>query len=336
MISFNSYRKRMLEEELQMKRGLIKASGMDAARHEKVYITPHLGSGQYTHELAKDHEGLKAGSKLMLHKTEMLDGKLHVHATDENTRERHVIPVSKLYKPGEKKSNKGFEYEQQFVEKLKKHGLMEGEGAGFTSGNDFNLINKKQKIKHKGEVHSNKEVSALQGETKAGKTAAFGQLTIAHDPKKGGWHIPQENRMNRPGYAKHIEEKGILDYMNKYHKPVGLKKGGPLAKNVNFEHDDLEPANAYLKDHHVDVVQIGKHGTYRVGDKDKTEHGLPPLTGKGMWRVRQKTADPLKRTIQFMVKKADKSHVDLDQDEHLSAMAKTLGHKPLIFKKSEE
>ena len=210
---------------------------------------------------------------------------------------------------------------------------MEGEAAGFTSGNDFNLINKKNNTKHKGEVHNE---SALQGETKAGKTAAFGQLTIAYDKKKGGWHIPDDAHAKRPGYAKHIESKGILEHMNKKHKPTGLVAGGPLAKNVMFDHDDLEPANAYLNDHHVDVVQVGKHGTYKVGEKDKTGHGLPKLTGKGQWRVRQKTSDPLKRTVQFMVKNADKSHVDLDNDEHLSAMAKTLGHKPLVFKKSEE
>jgi len=323
----------LLNEEQEMARGFIKGTGAEAARHERQYITPHIGSKEYTHTLGKAHDDVPAGAKLRIKKTEVLDGKLHVHATDDQTRATHVIPVSKLHKPGEVKANKGFAYEQQFVKRLKDRGLMHGEAAGFTSGNDFNLVNKKTKTKHKGEVH---DEGALQGETKAGKTAAFGQLTIAHDPKKGGWHIPEEARAKRPGYADHIKAKGIIAHMNKHHKPTGLVAGGPLAKNVMFEHNDLEPANAYLKDHHVDVVQVGKHGTYKVGDKDKTGHGLPPLTGTGQWRVRQKTADPLKRTVQFMVKKADKSHVDLDNDEHLEAMAKTLGHKPIKFKKSEE
>lgn len=319
--------------EQEMKRGFIRGTGADASRHEKQYITPHLGSKEYTHTLGKAHDDIPAGANLRLHKTEVLDGALHVHATDDVTRRKHVIPVTKIHKPGEVKSNKGFAYEQEFVNRLKKHGLMEGEAAGFTGGNDFNLINKKNKTTHKGKVASH---AALQGETKAGKTAAFGQLTIAYDKKKGGWHIPDDAREKRPGYAKHIEDKGIVEHMNKHHQPKGLEKGGALAKNVTFEHDDLEPANAYLKDHHVDVVQVGKHGTYKVGEKDKTGHGLPKLTGNGQWRVRQKTADPMKRTVQFMVKKADKSHVDLDNDEHLAAMAKTLGHKPLVFKKSEE
>lgn len=323
--------KYLLEQE--MKRGFIKGTGGDAARHERQYITPHIGSKDFTHTLGKEHEGVPAGANLRIHKTEVLDGKLHVHATDDVTRKKTVIPVSKIHKPGEVKANKGFAYEQEFVNRLKKHGLMEGEAAGFTSGNDFNLVNKKNNTKHKGKVAGE---DALQGETKAGKTAAFGQLTIAYDKKKGGWHIPDDARGKRPGYAQHIEAKGILGHMNKHHKPTGLVSGGPLAKNVTYEHDDLEPANAYLNDHHVDVVQVGKHGTYKVGKKDKTGHGLPNLTGQGQWRVRQKTSDPLKRTVQFMVKKADKSHVDLDNDEHLAAMAKTLGHKPLVFKKSEE
>ena len=325
MISFKSF--------LKEGRGLIKGTGLDAARHEKQYITPYMGSDEYTHTLAKDHGLIPAGAKLKLHTSIMLDGKNYVHATDSHTREKSLIPVSKLYKPGEQKENKGFKYEKEFVDRLKKRGLMHGDAAGFTSGNDFNLINKKQHIEHKGEVHPE---SALQGETKAGKTAAFGQLTISYDKNKGGWHIPDENRKNRPGYADHIEKKGIIDLMNKNHKPKGLVAGGGYAKNVHLPHEDLDPANAYLKDHHVDLVQVGKHGTYRVGDKDKTGHGLPPLTGHGEWRIRQKTADPLKRTVQFMVKHADKSHVDLDNDDHLESMAKTLGHKPLIFKKSEE
>jgi len=144
----------LLFEALEMSRGFIKGTGAEAARHERQYITPHLGATDYTHTLGKAHDDVPAGAKLMFHKTEVLDGKLHVHATDDQTRTKHVIPVSKIHKPGEVKANKGFAYEQQFVDRLKKHGLMEGEAAGFTSGNDFNLVNKKNKTKHKGEVHN--------------------------------------------------------------------------------------------------------------------------------------------------------------------------------------
>jgi hypothetical protein len=212
---------------------------------------------------------------------------------------------------------------------------MLGEAAGASAGNDFDLHDKRTGEVHKGRVHNENEVGGktLLGETKIGKTAAFGQLTIAHDPKKGGWHIPEKNRANRPTYAKHVLQKGILEHMNKYHKPdVTVKR----AKDALFEHDNLDPANSYLKDHHVDVLQVGKHGTYKVGTKDKTGHGLPKIKGRGQFRVYQKTGDPLKRMIQFKVKHLEKSHVDLDNDEHLANMAKTLGHKPIKFIKSEE
>jgi hypothetical protein len=334
MITF----KTLLFEQLYLSeaRGVIAATGFDTERHEKQYVTPHLGSNEYTHTLATQHEDIPVGSKLMLHKAERRDGKLYIHATDENTKTKHVIPANKIQKPGEQKANKGFDYERQFVERLKKHGLMIGEAAGFSAGNDFNLLNKKTGEKHKGRVHSDDEVGdkkLLQGETKIGKTAAFGQLTIAHDDKKG-WHIPEKNKANRPNYAKHIEAKGILEHMNKHHKKIdtNIKR----AKDVLFEHDNLDPANSYLKDHHVQVLQVGKHGTYKVGKRDATGHGLPEAKGRGQFRVYQKTGDPKKRMIMFKVKHLEKSHVDLDEDEHLHAMAKTLGHKGINFKKTTE
>ena len=333
MISFKS----MLISQLYLSeaRGVIAATGFDTERHEKQYVTPFLGSKEYTHTLASKHENVPAGAKLMLHKTERRDGKLYIHVTNDVTREKSVIPANKITKPGEEKKNKGFDYERQFVERLKKHGLMLGEAAGASAGNDFDLHDKRTGKIHKGRVHSQKAVDKkkLLGETKIGKTAAFGQLTIAHDKSKGGWHIPEKNRQNRPTYAQHVVEKGILEHMNKYHKPTPEVK---RAKDALFEHDNLDPVNGYLKDHHVDVLQVGKHGTYKVGRKDATGHGLPGIKGKGQFRVYQKTGDPFKRMIQFKVKHLDKSHVDLDNDDHLSAMAKTLGHKPIEFKKIAE
>lgn len=329
--------KSILVEELYLSeaRGVIAATGFDTERHEKQYVTPFLGSKDYTHTLAVTHENVPAGSKLMLHKAERRDGKLYLHVTDENTRQKTIIPANKITKPGEEKKNKGFDYEKQFVGRLKRHGLMLGEAAGASAGNDFDLHDKRTGKVHKGRVHSEDEVSGktLVGETKVGKTAAFGQLTIAHDKSKGGWHIPEKNRANRPSYAQAVMEKGILEHMNKYHKPTPEVK---RAKDALFEHNNLDPANKYLTDHHVDVLQVGKHGTYKVGKKDATGHGLPAAKGRGQFRVYQKTGDPFKRMIQFKVKHLEKSHVDLDDDEHLSAMAKTLGHKPIQFKKTTE
>jgi hypothetical protein len=331
----------ILKEQLYLSeaRGVIAATGFDTERHEKQYVTPHLGSKEYTHTLATQHEDIPVGSKLKLHKAERRDGKLYIHATDENTRKKSVIPANKIRKPGEQQVNKGNDYERNFVERLKKHGLMHGEAAGFSAGNDFNLINKKTGEVHKGSVLNESVVEdkkILQGETKLGKTAAFGQLTIALDDKKGGkgWHIPESNRRNRPKYAKQVLEKGILEHMNKYHKKIDPNLY--RQKEISFDHENMKPANEYLQDHHVQVLQVGKHGTYKVGKKDATGHGLPELKGKGKFRVYQKTGDPKKRMIMFKASHIEKSHVDLDEDEHLHAMAKTLGHRNINFKKTTE
>lgn len=334
MFNFKQY---ILYEDLIFEaRGYIAATGFDTERHEKQYVTPYLNSKKSTHKLGIGHKDVPAGADLILHKAERYDGKLFVHATDNITKKKTLIPANKIVKPGEQKANKGFDYEKQFVERLKKHGLMHGEAAGFSAGNDFNLVNKKTGQKHKGRVHSESEVGdkkVLQGETKIGKTAAFGQLTIAYDKNKGGWHMPEKNKANRPTYAKHIEAKGILEHMNKHHMPDEKVK---RAKDVLFEHENLDPANGYLKDHHVQVLQVGKHGTYKVGKKDATGHGLPEAKGRGQFRVYQKTGDPMKRMVMFKVKHLEKSHVDLDEDEHLDAMAKTLGHKGINFKKTTD
>jgi len=307
----------------------IKASGIESERHEKQYVTPYIGSDTPTHRMAKDHGAIKSGSEVKLHKAERHDGVLHLHVSD-SAGSKEVVPASKIEKPGAKPSNKGFDYEAHVIDKIKSHGLMDksATGAGFTSGNDFHLIDKRKQTKHKGEVHTSE--SALQGEAKSGKTAAFGQLTIAHSHEKG-WHIPDHSRENRPEYAKHIDKikvdgKSLFDHMNEKHHPGGLTPGGQKAKNIVVHHPDMEPAKAYLADHHVDVVQVGKHGLYHTG-KDKTGHGLPELKGEGQFRIRQKTADPNKRTVQFMAKKLDKSHVSLDNDDHVASLAKTLGHK---------
>ena len=71
-------------------------------------------------------------------------------------------------------------------------------------------------------------------------------------------------------------------------------------------------------------------GTYKVGDKDETEHGLPGLSGNGKWTIREKQAgNKSSRTVMFQPdgkKGLNKSHVNLDDDTHLSEFKKTLGH----------
>jgi hypothetical protein len=310
-------------------RGTLTASGKTGEDHQKRYIDPHIGSNKPTHVLAKEHDDIPAGSSVKLHKVEHINGKIHVHAEDE-TGNHHVIPISKLHKPGEAPKNKGHEYESKFVERMKQHKVMPEHlsGAGSSSGTDFAIENKKKGKFHAGTVSGH----LLNGETKNGTTAAMGQLTIHHSKDKG-WHIKDSQKAKRPEYAKHIEKSGILKHMNKHHPNPEKEQttSSGRAKTIEIKHPNLHPAEGYLKDHHVHVLQVGGHGTYKVGEKDETGHGLPSISGKGKWRIREKQkGNKLARTVAFHpdgVKGLNKSHIDLDKDDDLHKFKKTLGHK---------
>ena len=145
--------------------------------------------------------------------------------------------------------------------------------------------NRKKKMTHPGAVTG----SLLNGETNDGVTASMGQLTIHHTKEKG-WHIKDAQKAKRPEYAKHIEKSGILKHMNK-HEPDPEKSettASGRTKTIEIKHPNLHPAEGYLKDHHVHVLQVGGYGTYSVGNKDETGHGLPNISGKGAWRIREK------------------------------------------------
>lgn len=309
----------------------IKASGADADRHAKKYITPYLPGGpkhseQGTHTLTGTNE------PVTLHSHNVENGKHSVVISKVGSDEKMSVPVSKLHKPETKAVNKGHEYEVSTFNRLKQHGIVpEGyKPAGSTSGTDVPILNKKKKDIHQGSI-----IGAVHsGEVKLNTKAAFGQLTIHHDPKKGGWHIPDKAKQLRPRYAKEIEDAGIIDHLNKHHNPsiegqVQTTASGK-AKNVVMNHPSLKPAESYLQDHGVHVLQVGEgHGTYRVGNKDVTGHGLPRISGKGVWTTRQKTENPSHRTVMFQpAGKAGlaPSHVNLDSDEHLESFKKTLGH----------
>jgi len=325
MITFKSF---LINEG----RGKLTASGAIGDEHKKKYVDPHVGSGKFSHALASEHDDLPKGSSVKIHKVEHINGKIHVHAEDE-TGNHHTIPISKLHKPGEAPPNKGHEYESKFVDRMKKHGIMPHHlsGAGSTSGTDFAVEHKKKGSKshfHAGIVSGH----LLNGETKNGVTAAMGQLTIHHTKEKG-WHIKDSQREKRPKYAKAIEHAGILYHMNAHHHNPEKSEttASGRAKSIEIHHPDLKPAESYLQDHHVHVLQVGGHGTYRVGTKDETGHGLPRISGEGKWRIREKQkGNKSARTVAFhpaSVKALKKSHVDLDKDDHLEAFKKTLGHK---------
>lgn len=325
----------------QAGRGTIKSTGSEAVRHAKQYITPFLPGGEKhqegTHTVAKDTDGLKANDQVTIHAhhQEDIKGKTthFVTVSKAGSKEKVKILASKLHKPGETPVNKGLKYENDFIEHVKKHGIMpkEAKGAGSTAGTDFVIENKKKHTMHSGVV--NDESNIFHGETKEDVRAAFGQLTIHHTPEKG-WHISDKARAQRPGYAAEIEKAGIIEHMNKHYDPdkhVVPTTASGRAKSLTFKHPDLNPAEAYLKDHHVHVLQVGGgYGTYSVGDKDQTGHGFPRVSGRGKWTIREKQAGNKRaRTVMFQpdgVKGLNKSHLNLENEEHMTAFKKTLGH----------
>lgn len=318
--------------------GRILSKGAEAQRHTNKYIKPFVKGGaqhaEGTHTLAVDAAGMSAGDRVTLHSHHVDEkGAHHVVISKPGSKKTVAIPTSKLHKVGTQEKNKGHVYEEDFLERLKSHGIapQDATSAGSTSGNDFPILNRKKKVTHGGRVTG----ELLHGEAKSGVTAAMGQLTIKHDPKKGGWHIPEEARAKRPEYARQIEDAGILKHMNKKYDPdkheIPTTSSG-RAKSITMSHPDMGPADAYLRDHHVHVLQVGGgFGTYRVGDEDVTGHGLPKLEGEGKWTVREKQAGNKKaRTVMFQPagrKSLKKSHVNLDNDDHIEAFKRTLGHK---------
>jgi len=342
MIKFKTFVKEHVEILNEEGRAKMSAGGREADRHVKQYVTPYLPAGEQhgegTHTLATDHGPLKAGTKLTFHTHLPQAGpggeiKHHVEVSVPGSKEKHIIPISKIQKPGELPKNEGLKYESDFIEHVKKHGIMpkEAKGAGSTAGTDFVIQNNKKKTQHKGTVNAHENL--YHGETKADTTAAFGQLTIHHTPERG-WHIGDKARAQRPKYAAAIEKAGIIAHMNEHHPDpdkVETTKSG-RAKSFSIDHPDLNPAEAYLQDHHVHVLQVGAgHGTYRVGDTDVTGHGLPALSGKGKWTVREKQAGNKRaRTVMFQPngkKGLTPSHINLDNEDHIEAFKKTLGVK---------
>lgn len=321
----------------------IQASGLSAERHTKQYITPYLpGEAKHaegSHVVATDHGELKAGQHVTIIGHEVrtsVTGKQIHHATVQavGSKTKHVIPTNKLHKPiTSARANKGLQQESKLTAHLNKHGLMKGGGAGFTGDNDFHLIDKRGgKEKKIGGTEGAK--GAIQGEHKSDiKSTAFGQITLSRHPKTGMWHIDEKARAKRPEYAKHVEsatitvggkKKSLLQHLNKTEPHGTSNKAGFYSDSTT-----TAPAHAYMRDHHVDVAHIDTHGTYRAGmseNKDIHKLGLPVLNGEGRFRVRQKTDNPNKRTVQFGITKLEKSSTHIGTDEGAEKIKKVLGH----------
>lgn len=340
--------KRFILEEARnrlLSEAKLSASGSRAQYHADKYIRPFLqGQPEHkplSHEIEGDVGGFKAGDKVTMHSHHIDDKGIHHVVVSKPGTKKTAIPISKIKKVSGRK-NIGFEQESKLVNHLNGHGLMQGSGAGSTAGNDFHLIDKRGKSKKKisGSEGVTTSESSVTGEHKSNLTAAFGQITLTRHPQTGLWHINDKARANRPEYAKAVENatitvngkrKKLIDHMNdvqgrNYRKPAGRA----TAEDISSDDHDLSPAHAYMRDHHVDLVHLDSHGTYRAGlsqNKDRHNIGLPSLSGTGRFRVRQKDRNNDKaRTVQFMIRKLPKSDVHIGTDEGAQQMKKVLGH----------
>ena len=91
--------------------------------------------------------------------------------------------------------------------------------------------------------------------------------------------------------------------------------GYTRAKDIYSNVVDMNPALCYLSDHHVDILHIGSHGSFVVGNQ--SINCLPQLNGIGRFRIRQKHSSQT-RTVQFSVLSLEKSNIDLHNKNHLN------------------
>lgn len=312
-------------------------------RHAQKYIGKYLpgkpGHAEGTHTTSADiSPEIKKGDSVTIHGHEIVNGKHHAIVSAPNSSNKVSTPIGKLNKPtgATKEENEGHKFEKDTFNRFKSHGLVpEGfNPAGSTAGTDVPIINKRKNTHHQGRIVS-EDKALLSGEVKKDTTAAFGQITVRHDPEKGGWHIPDSARAKRPSYAAAVEKAGLIKHLNKTvpNPAEATTTASGRAKTERIGHPDLAPAESYLKDHHVDVLHVGGgHGTYSVGEHDVTGHGLPRLKGTGLWSIRQKQTGAKagsSRTIMFQPhgkKGLPNSHVNLDNDDHMESFKKSLGH----------
>lgn len=312
----------ILDEALRSKP--MTASGVEGDSHVEKFVKPFIGrtDTHTTHREFRDPESrhvISSGSKITIHGHEVVNGKHHAIVSKSGSSQKVRMPISNILKPTNT-ANAGIEHEDTFAKHLNRHGLMTGRGGGSSERHDFHLENKNSGTK-------------IHGETKSSLSAAFGQATLSHTSERG-WHFSDATKARFPHYTHAVENstvtrggvrKSLIGHINDtFGAPNKIKKS---SENVYSDHSNLHPAHAYLRDHDVDVLHVGTHGTFRAGHsavKDRTSLGLPVASGGGRFRVRQKDRNGL--TVQFNVSHLEKSPVDMSKSEHLSAIKRKLGH----------
>lgn len=321
------------------------ASGPVAERHTRQYIAPfHGGEQGFTHKIVSDDRetGLKAGTEVSIVSSHVENGKHYTTVKAKDREGTFKVINSKLNKPRhliKDVAQPGLSKEVELARKLQEAGIMAkgASTAGQTHGNDFHLIkvdNEGKRSRLRGrqsrKIPTPKEIF---GESKIGFGAKFGEVSLAHSDEKG-WHIPDHVRAKRPLFAALVERqtvngKPVFQHLNEvWGKP---ERGGKNPRQVMADETDLNPAHAYLEDHHVHVLHVHSHGTYRAGlsrAQDQTGIGLPEFEGRGRMVFRSPGVGRTRRAY-FTVKRKSvaKSGFDLMNPEHLQIAREKLGHK---------
>ncbi len=304
------------------------ASGVSGDEHVQKFIQPYVGKTDThtTHREFRDPETkhvIRSGSTVSVHGHENIGGKHHAIVSASGSSQKVKMPISNILKPAEAK-NAGVDYEEHLAKNLNKHGVMKGASGGTSSRQDFHLNNKKT-----GESY--------RGEAKKDVHAVFGQASLSHHPDKG-WHFSDATKRKFPHYTSAAEKatvtvdgkkKPLLQHVNDtFEKPaVKTYLSKKSSKNVYSDHTDLHPVHSYLKDHNVDVLHVGTHGTFRAGHSatnDRTSLGLQTATGTGKFRVREKERGAL--SVSFGINHMEKSGTDMTKPDHLAKIKEKLGH----------
>lgn len=341
MLNFKFY---LIEEE-QIKQPLLSWGGIKGKRHAMHYISPFVNSHE-TLEVGKDHEDVKAGTKVRVIKQHEVNGRHFTEVVPEGSNRSVIIPNNKIKKRPElirKWGAGGFAAESATADILKKEGMMrqEAKPAGSTTGHDFHILTGNNK-ELGGEERENIN-HEIGGESKIGLGAKFGSRALKYHPEKG-YHISDKIRKEKPHFAASIENATItvngkkVNLLRHLNSHWGDPSGGKHLPSVTSDLEDDAPAQAYFKDNDVHILHVGTHGTYRVGHSHNTDtHNtqLPTISGMtGRFVVgRDRRGGSIMISFRPHQKTLKKSDVDIVQNaEHRKKLKENISkpqeHKP--------
>lgn len=242
--------------------------------HEQI---PLARERDFTHTLAKDHEGHRAGTPVKITGVNVRDGKVIAQ-----TEKHGEVPLTKISKPPELKKEKAAKKAWGLEDLVA--GNLGGKSAGSSKeSHDFayppqSADSKTKKTKAKGvvksaggEVPSQEEILA-RGETK-GHNGVMGNAKFFWDKDKG-WDVRHsnpdvENLMRKA----HVNGVPILDHLNINHPDGVINKGFQAAAPQGMSRAYLKSTNSNLLHIHDLDKDVGT--TFSIGDelKGKTKLG---------------------------------------------------------------